>query len=256
MLSRVVEGADFVVGSRFVDHGTSDDSSSRLRWLASDVATLLAYPLTRISDPTSGFFMLRRSIVDSREDYDPIAHEIGLELLVRCECKRVVEVPIVDGGRYAKSKRSLREHLSSIQHIRRLYIHKFAFASQLLQFLLVGTSGCVVNLALLTAFLAFGLDEAVAPIPAIALSIAWNFSLNRRFSFSHARAGSISRQFLAYMSANSVGAVVNYLVTVLLVSRVGTPQLAASIGVVAGTAFNFTASRFFVFKATHVVARK
>jgi dolichol-phosphate mannosyltransferase len=257
MLDRLEAGADFVVGSRFVEGGTTDDDWGIFRWLNSRVATLLAFPLTRVKDPMSGFFMLRKDSFQARSNYNPIGYKIGLELLVKCDCQNVAEVPIHFTDRQlGKSKLSFKEQLRYLQHVRRLYNHRFGVWSQLAQFLLVGASGLVVNLLLLTAFLRLGLSAKVAPIPAIGLSMVWNFLLNRRFSFSFARDQSVLKQFWGFVSACSLGAVVNYLVTLGVLRWVSAPQLAATVGVIAATGFNFAASRLYVFKQKHVVERK
>jgi dolichol-phosphate mannosyltransferase len=253
LLAQLDDGAEMVVGSRFVDGGTTDDDWGAFRWLNSRIATLLAFPLTRIDDPMSGFFMLRRQTFESHGGYTPIGYKIGLELLVKCECRDVREVPIhfVD-RRLGHSKLSLREQLRYLMHVRRLYTHKFALWSQLTHFLLVGASGLVVNLAVLTALLAFGSAMQGAVIGAIALSMVWNFGLNRTFSFAGASKEPFFRQLFDFVSACAIGAVVNYSVTLYAVRWFGHPQLSATIGVLAATGFNFTASRLYVFKRRHV----
>lgn len=254
MLDALLDGADFVVGSRFVAGGTTDDDWGIFRFLNSRIATLLALPLTTISDPMSGYFMLRRSTFEAGGDYDPIGYKIGLELYVKCGCRNAVEVPIhFADRRRGESKLSLREQLRYLVHIRRLYMYRFEVVSQLLHFLLVGASGLLVNLAVLTALMALGLGFAWAMGGAIALSMVWNFALNRRFSFSYAHQTSALRQFIGFVTACSVGALVNYLVALWVLDWVGYPQLAATVGVISATGFNFSASRLYVFKQRHVV---
>jgi dolichol-phosphate mannosyltransferase len=253
MLAELDDGADFVVGSRFIEGGTTDDDWGVFRWLNSRVATLLAYPLTTIADPMSGFFMLRRETFTAHTGYTPIGYKIGLELLVKCGCRDVREVPIHFADRqHGKSKLSLAEQLRYLQHVRRLYIHKFAFWSQLTQFLLVGASGLVVNLLVLTGLLELGVTMRPAVIGAIALSMLWNFGLNRTFSFAGANKEPFFRQLVDFVSACAIGAVVNYSVTLFAVKSFGHPQLSATIGVIAATGFNFAASRLYVFKRRHV----
>ena len=253
MLAALDEGADFVVGSRFAQGGSTDDDWGFFRWLNSRVATILAMPLTSLKDPMSGFLMLRRETFVAGTDYNPIGYKIGLELIIKCRCKRVVEVPIhfVD-RQYGESKLSLREQLRYIKHLRRLYIFKYGTWSHLLQFLAVGASGLVVNLLILTALLHAGVGNRIAIAAAIALSMVWNFLLNRRFSFSYARSRSILGQFAGFVAACSLGAIVNYLVTSALWDAFAIKQVAAGIGIVAGTGFNFVASRFVVFRKRHV----
>ena len=86
----------------------------------------------------------------------------------------------------------------------------------------------------------------------IVISMFWNFGLNRRFSFSYARDQSIVRQFFGFVAACSVGAVVNYFTTMALWEVIRYKQLAAIIGVAAGTFFNFAASRFVIFRSKHI----
>ncbi len=256
MVAALQNGADFAVGSRFVDGGTTDDNWGVFRWLNSRAATLLAFPLTRIKDPMSGFFMLHRETFESTQSYNPIGYKIGLELLVKCDCRLPAEIPIHFTDRqFGKSKLSVREQLRYLQHIRRLYIHRFRFWSELVQFLGVGAIGLGVNLLCLTLLLHAGLGVKLAVPLAIFLSMVSNFFLNRRFSFGDANRENGFRQFLSFVSACSVGALVNSAVTFFLLRYVPQPQLAATCGVIAATGFNFVASRLLVFKRTHVVKR-
>ncbi len=157
--------------------------------------------------------------------------------------------------RLGKSKLSLKEQLRYLQHLRRLYIHRYGLWSHIAQFLLVGLSGLCINLLILTALLALAVPGKIAAAIAIALSVLWNFGLNRRFSFSYARGGSIVRQFVAFVATCAVGAGVNYAVTLAVWDVFRYKQVAASIGVIAGTVFNFVGSRYVVFRARHLSRR-
>jgi dolichol-phosphate mannosyltransferase len=162
-------------------------------------------------------------------------------------------VPIhYDNRLYGQSKLSLREQLRFIRHLRRLYMYKYGTWSHLAQFLFVGVSGLCINLLALTLLLGRNLPDRPAVIIAIGVSMVWNFLLNRRFSFSYARGGSIVKQFAGFVAACSVGAVVNYLTTINVWQLTRYKQFAAVIGVLAGTLFNFAASQFLVFRSKHV----
>jgi dolichol-phosphate mannosyltransferase len=255
MLAKLREGADFVVGSRYVAGGSTSDDWGFLRWANSRVATLLARPLTSIKDPMAGFFALRRSTFERGRDFNPVGYKIGLELLVKCGCERTVEIPIhFEDRRFGESKLTLKQQILYIQHLRRLYIFKYGAWTQLLQFLVVGGLGTLVNLVALTALMGFGLSKHPAVAGAIFVAMCFNFVLNRRFSFSGARRGSWPRQFVGFVAASSVGAALNYATTVFLLARVPTmrPQAAALVGIAVGTLLNFVASRYLVFRAEHV----
>ena len=90
-------------------------------------------------------------------------------------------------------------------------------------------------------------------------SMCFNFALYRRFSSSVARRSPWPRPFVDFVLASSAGALINYLATILTLGRLPglPPQLAALVGIAAGAAVNFVASRYRAFKATHVrVQRK
>ncbi len=255
MVQKLREGADFVVGSRYVSGGTTSDDWGVLRWLNSRIATALARPLTSVRDPMAGFFLLARQTYQGGRDFNPIGYKIGLELIVKCGCERVVEVPIhFEDRRYGESKLTFKQQLLYLQHLRRLYIFKYGMWSQLMQFLVVGALGTAVNLAALTALVGAHMPIRVAVALAIWVAMTFNFVLNRRFSFSFARGGSWVLQYLRFAAASSFGALINYALTLLFLSRVpaAAPQVAALFGIAVATGVNFVASRYLVFRAQHV----
>ena len=257
MIAKLNDGADFVLGSRYVSGGTTSDDWGFLRWANSRVATLLALPLTPVKDPMSGFFALRRSTFEAGQDFNPIGYKIGLEVIVKCRCERVVEIPIhFEDRRYGKSKLTFRQQILYIQHLRRLYIFKYGAWTQLMQFLIVGGMGTVVNLAALSALVALDLPRRPAIAIAIFVAMCFNFILNRRFSFSATRHRPWPKQFLVFVAATSVGALINYATTLFVSERVPgiRLQVAALIGIVVGTLFNFAASRYLVFRGSHIRA--
>jgi dolichol-phosphate mannosyltransferase len=244
------DGNEFVIGSRYVQGGGTDAEWGVFRWLNSKVATLMARPFTTAHDPMAGFFALRKQTFErGRGALNPIGYKIGLELMVKCNCRRVYEVPIhFTDRKHGQSKLSMKEQLRYLQHLRRLFIYRYWSWAHLSQFLVVGASGVIVNLAVLTLLLALGAGEKVSVAGGILVSLISNFLLNRRFTFSYARHESIGRQFAGFAGACALGAVVNYFTTVLISPYVTPIQLAALVGIVAGMGFNFVCSRFLVFR--------
>lgn len=251
MILALHAGQEFVIGSRYVHGGSTDDQWGFFRWFNSFIATLLAKPLTSAKDPMAGFFALRKSEL-ARADYlNPVGYKIGLELIVKCRLGNVGEVPIHFTDRVlGESKLTLKEQLKYIKHLRRLYIYKFGTWSHLAQFLFVGATGAVVNLLVVYALVFAGIHALAAFGGGIVVSVVTNFLLNRRFTFSYARAGSVFKQFLGYCGACSVGVAVQYAVAAVVYHfwndlPLWAPPLA---GIVAGTAFNFIISRYMVFR--------
>ena len=252
-------GQEMAIGSRYVAGGSTDDDWGPFRWLNSRVATFLSRPLTSVRDPMSGFFALRKHDFETAVDLNPVGYKIALELIVKCSFQNIGEVPINFSDRVAgESKLTLGQQLKFIQHLRRLYIHKFGESMYLIQFLAVGASGLLVNLTVLTLFQIAGAKALVSIAAGIAVSMCSNFLLNRRFSFSYARASNIFRQFVSFILASIVGGAVNYGVALYFQSSVfvsDSPyslQVSAICGVAAGTVFNFVANRFFVFRRRFV----
>ncbi|MEM7365957.1 MAG: glycosyltransferase family 2 protein [Pseudomonadota bacterium] len=251
MVSELNAGADFVVGSRYVEGGSTDDNWGLYRWLNSRIATLLARPFVNILDPMSGFFALFRSQYDQATQLNPIGYKIGLELIVKCGCRKVVEVPIHFTDRVrGESKLTMSEQLKYIQHIRRLFLYQYATSSELIQFLVVGGSGTIINLSVLTILLWLSVPSAAAIAGGIAVSVISNFVLHRRFTFSHSRTQPVISQFLRYLLSVAAGIVVNYSValTLITVYEQLAEQLAAAMGIAAAMTFNFLAMKFLVFK--------
>jgi dolichol-phosphate mannosyltransferase len=245
---------DFVIGSRYVRGGRTEEGWGVLRWLNSKVATLLARPFTSVKDPMAGFFALRKDTYARAATLGPVGYKIGLELLVKCRCRNVREVPILFSRRRAgASKLSLREQLNYLKHLKRLADFKFGVLSQLLQFCAVGATGVAVDLsayALLLRIPAFRI--AIARALAIWVAMTWNFFLNRRLTFSYSRLGSKLVQYPRFVATCTLGAVLSWSVAVGL-ARLAPffarhLMLGAIVGIIVGTACNFLISRHYVFR--------
>ncbi len=103
LVDAVEGGADLAVGSRYVLGGGTVDWPLRRR-IVSRVACLMGNVLVPVRDATSGFFALRRSVIDGVR-LDPIGFKIGFEVMARGRYTRVVEVPYTFHDREAgKSK--------------------------------------------------------------------------------------------------------------------------------------------------------
>jgi dolichol-phosphate mannosyltransferase len=118
--------ADFVIGSRYVPGGGTEEGWGLFRWLNSRVATWLARPFTSAMDPMAGFFALPRTVFDRAAELNPVGYKIALELIVKCRCRDIQEVPIhfVD-RRFGSSKLSFKEQLNYLQHLKRLSDFKY-----------------------------------------------------------------------------------------------------------------------------------
>ena len=95
MLS-LIKSYDIVIGSRYVEGGSSNDSLPRAvvsRALTAFVSLFLGL---RIKDPLSGFAMYRRSVFDSTV-LSPKGYKLLMEICYKCgkrERAKITEVPI------------------------------------------------------------------------------------------------------------------------------------------------------------------
>lgn len=127
------------------------------------------------------------------------------------------------------------------------------------RFALVGGCGFVVDETIL-AFLHFviGIDRYSARAVSIFCAATFTWWGNRNLTFAeHATTGgplALAQEWLKFMLANGVGALVNYATYSILVSvassPLGHPLVATAIGVGVGLVFNFTLSKRFVFRAS------
>ncbi len=184
-LVRIVnQGADIAIGSRYVPNGGFQNFAS-IRKLASKLATLAARPLVRVKDPMSGFFFLRRKVVEDVA-LEPRGYKILLEILVKGKYKEVVEIPYLFADRkLGQSKLDSKVALSFLQHLVVLYFSK---TKRFRKFCIVGLTGIFVNMFFLWLLAeVFGLFYLVAGFIAVELSIINNFTWNNIWTFKEVK---------------------------------------------------------------------
>ncbi|VVB91416.1 UDP-N-acetylglucosamine--dolichyl-phosphate N-acetylglucosaminyltransferase [uncultured archaeon] len=124
LVKPILDGnSEFLIASRYKKN-EKIEKWPITRKITSFVATILAKPLTKVSDPMSGFFFFRRNIIDGVE-LSPIGYKIMLEILVKGKYDRakILEIPFTFRDRYkGKSKLNWKEHLNYMKHLFRLYV--------------------------------------------------------------------------------------------------------------------------------------
>jgi dolichol-phosphate mannosyltransferase len=128
LLEPVMNGNDIAIASRYVsskDNGLGE--WNRLRAFISRAGTLATAPLQkknmRISDPLSGFFVVRRECIEGL-DLKPEGFKILLEILVRGRIEHPKEVPFHFGVRHAgKSKADFKVALAYFNLLGKLSRH-------------------------------------------------------------------------------------------------------------------------------------
>ncbi|MCR9121853.1 MAG: glycosyltransferase family 2 protein [Phyllobacteriaceae bacterium] len=251
MLAEIADGADLVIGSRYVD-GTRAGGGfhKKSRAKGSELATSLANMITgnHTTDPMSGFFMMRRDVADtvagtvSREGFKilfDIVSRFGAELDIR-------EVPFEFRERVAGE--SKLGFLVTVQFLG-LLVSRFTAGlvpAQFLLFALVGTSGLVVHMIVL--FMAASLAEmgfVAAQITATYIAMTTNFIFNNQVTFGHRKL--VGMRFwtglLTFYAVCSIGAIGNIAFSER-VFEFGAPiWLAGLSGAVMSALFNFAVTK-------------
>lgn len=118
---------DFVLGSRYVASGSTDEIWPLLRKITSHCSAIIARALLafRVKDPLSGFFALRKSMLATGDKLNPIGWKIGLEIMIKCRCKNIKEIPIHFSQRlHGDSKLNVKVALDYFYHINQLLLYK------------------------------------------------------------------------------------------------------------------------------------
>jgi dolichol-phosphate mannosyltransferase len=249
----LADKAEIVVGSRHVPGGGSTDWPL-FSQLKSRFAASLAFGLSGMTDPTTGYMAIRRTLL-SRLSLDPVGWKIVLETVVKAHPARLAEVPIVFADReLGESKQSLRVLEQYLVHLYKLYKFRFPTLIELLKFCVVGFLGLFVDLAIVFALKrSFGMDTRLCQVFGFAAAVTFNYAINRRFSFEHAREAPLLRSYVAYVGANLVGLVLRMLTihTLMKVSQLdqgsGGYLLLSVIGIALATLVNFIGVKYFAF---------
>jgi dolichol-phosphate mannosyltransferase len=183
--------ADVVVGSRHVAGGGVSQWSLWRRfvsWTATLMAAgILPGTLGKVSDPMSGFFLMRAEVI-AHTALSPIGYKILLEVLARGNYSRVVEVPFVFEERaVGGSKMSVRTAVQYFAHLVRISIDS-GEAARLARYALVGTSGAVINVSLTLGVFLTRLDWPLLPaaLGGAGFAMGNNFFWNEIFTFHDA----------------------------------------------------------------------
>jgi dolichol-phosphate mannosyltransferase len=124
LIAEIRNGSDIVVGSRLVKGG-GVELWPWYRRVVSFGARIIAIPLTDVRDTMSGFFFLKKEVIQG-VILNPIGYKILLEILVKGRYKRVKEVPYMFMNRsFGQSKLSSKVYAHYLMHVARLYKHKF-----------------------------------------------------------------------------------------------------------------------------------
>jgi dolichol-phosphate mannosyltransferase len=252
MLAEAESGAEVVVATRYAQGGGTGDwdaSRERLSRLATRIGR--AVVRTPTTDPMSGFFLLKRTVIEeTARGLSGIGFKILLDVLATARRPlRLAEVPYTFRNRlHGDSKLDenvLWEYgmLLADKTVGRYVPVRF------LTFSIIGGLGVFVHMAVL-ALLAWlsPLDFARAQVSATVVAMVFNFGLNNVLTYRDRRLRGVDwfKGLLIFMLACSIGAVANVGVA-NYVFRENDQRwaLAALAGVMISATWNYTVTRLY-----------
>ncbi len=262
MLEKAIAGDHIVVGTRYGGDGSVGEGLSKAREAGSRFATKISSLLTgkTLSDPMSGFFLMRRDVFD---EVAPALSDDGFKILLdiivsagRSHARhgkelRIGEVPYTFRPRHAgESKMS---SLVVVQFLG-LIVSKLTgglLPTTFLLFALVGGFGVVVHMGtLLITHEVLNFNFVWAQVAATILAMTFNFVLNNELTYANKklRGWRYLTGMLTFYAVCSIGALANVSVASWIYAYDGSFYVAGLLGVLMSVVFNYSVTKVFTWR--------
>ena len=241
-------GNELAIGTRYSGNGSTGEwDEGRLK--ISRFATALASPImkTRLSDPMSGFFAVRREILlEAAPRLSAVGYKILLDIVasVRRPLK-TAEFGYTFGVRqHGASKLDEMVALEYVELLLDKAIGRFV-PVKLVQFGAIGMLGVGVHLALLYSALNIAAAPfATAQAAAVLGAMTFNFALNNKFTYRdrQLKGWAWLTGLLSFYLVCSLGAVANVGIGSLVYEQFHGWWIAGIAGAIVGSVWNYVAS--------------
>ncbi len=265
LVEAIQNGADVVVASRYIPGGGIEGWSTKRRIIsrgATALARLFLPSIRKVKDPISGFFLLKRGVIEGVE-LKPIGYKILLEILAKGKAEQVKEIPYTFEQRvWGESSLDLGEQLNYLKHVFTLATKERGIR-RFIQFCIVGLSGVGVNMGVLWALIYLaGISHYISGIVSIEASIITNFILNDMWTFRDRRVLGAKATLVRGLKFNLVcaaGAAIQYGVFLALTDLVGIHYLISMLlAIIVAFAWNFGMNIFWTWRkgGTSILSRQ
>lgn len=244
-------GADVVVGTRYSAGGSTGDWNES-RKAMSRVATAASRLVLKqsVSDPMSGFFMLRRRVLESTvRDLSGLGFKILLDVLATAKQPlRISEVPYRFRDRFAGASK-LDEMV--VWEYGMLLLDKLLgrfLPIRFVTFSVVGALGVLIHIAVVGFLLrGLGLGFTTAQSAGTGLAMIFNFALNNLLTYrdQRLRGKAWFKGLLSFITACSVGALANVGIATYMFEKRTQWMLAAFAGVLVGAVWNYAVTQHY-----------
>ncbi|HEX4370273.1 MAG TPA: glycosyltransferase family 2 protein [Rhizomicrobium sp.] len=256
MLKRLRDGSvDLVAGTRYTEGGSAGNFSQR-RGAISRAATRLTHRLvgTNLSDPMSGFFMMRRENFERiAPDLSPVGFKILLDIVITAGDRlAIAEQPYAFGTRFDGESKFNAQIGVEFLGLLLAKVTGDLVDPRFIFFAIVGSLGLVVHLVALRLGLLF-LPDAFRGAQIIATFVAMtsNFLLNNELTYRDRRlkGAAMLRGFALFCLIGSVGVLTNVDLASWLYSERQVWWVAGAAGAIMGALWNYAMSTLFVWRA-------
>lgn len=255
MLQAIRSGSDLAVASRYKAGGSATEGLSPIRKWGSELATRMANTFigTHVSDPMSGFFMIRREIVEKHAaSLAGEGYKVLMDILWTAgKSIKIAEISYRFRERVAGE--SKLDTLVTLDYLGLLFskILGGVLPVRFLMFGAVGVSGIAVHLLMLQyAISILHLPFAWAQFAAVMVAMTWNFAVNNRLTYRDARLTGrhwVTGLLMFYLAC-SIGSVGNVGVASWIYSFHATAWVAGLAGALMGAVFNYAISSALIWK--------
>jgi len=244
LLQRVRE-CDVVIASRYVRGGGTAGFPLVRRVIslgATFMARILIPQARRVKDPLSGFFLVKKAVIEKTKLAVPSGYKVLIEVLSQHDNLKICEVPYIFRARVrGKSKLSEKEILNFVKQLLIIMPDYYKFA-------VVGASGVLVNLGVVYLLsYAFLIPHYIASVIGIETSLINNFIWNDLWTFEKRRFGKCWWRFLKYHVSTAVGILAQYAVSQITYYTLLRESLTSqTLGILAGFIANYLISKKYV----------
>ena len=190
--------ADFTIGSRYIKGGKIEGWNLK-RKLMSKTATLLSRIYTKVKDPMTGYFMIKKEVIKD-VDLNPKGFKILLEVIIKGKYKNIKEIPITFINRVeGKSKAGTKEIFYYLQNLAGYLPHKKNVIKEFVKFGVVGGIGTLINIAILYLLTEkAGVYYLISAIFSFIVAMSSNFILNKIWTFKENVKLGIGKKYLQF----------------------------------------------------------
>jgi dolichol-phosphate mannosyltransferase len=241
--------ADLVVGSRYLGDGGVGDWDTK-RQKISMIATQLSRLVLKqhhLTDPMSGFFMLKRSAFDQvARNLSIRGYKILLDIVASSPATlQIKELPYVFRVRqHGESKLDTLVILDYLTLLLDKLVGRWV-PVRFLFFAAVGASGVAIHMAILATLLWFGNTFIIAQAAATLTALVSNFFINNALTFRDMRIKGpvpLLLGLLSFAAISAVGAIGNVGVASFLFTQHYAWWVSGLCGILVGAVWNYAAS--------------